>query len=206
MTRMVAAQYAPAPSRRKRGGLPAGCSAIVLVCLLALTPGAQGASGPAPDPVPNVQPDAAPVPTTHTKSPTVQQPSPATTTQPETRQPAPVRQQTTPAASTVVAPRPRPAAHRAAKPAAKHRSARRHKTHAQHPARTARVITYRPDTATPAVRRVARLLAFEGLRARARRPVSDRELAAAAAALLLLVAASASVLRLSTRIAGGRLG
>src|SRR4051794_31510572 len=198
---MVAAQYAPAPSRRKRGGLPAGCGAIVFACLLAVAPCAQGASGPAPDPVPTVQPDAAPVRTTHTESPTVQQPAtqaPAATAQPVTREPTPVRQQTTATPSTAAAPQPRSAAHRAAKPAVRHRTARRHETHRKHPVRATHVTTYRPDAATP-VRRVTRLLAFEGPRASARQSISDRQLVAVAAALLLFVGATASVLRLSTR-------
>jgi hypothetical protein len=206
---MVAAQYAPAPSRRKRGGLPAGCSATVLVCLLSLAPCAHGAGGPAPDPVPNVQPDAAPVRTTHTQQPSIQQPAaqaPTATSEPAAQQPTPVRQQPTTTPSTVVSPQPRPSAHRAASRTVKHRAARRHRARSTHSARPAPVNTYGADHALAGVRRVTRLLAFEGPRVTARQSVSDSQLVAAAAALLLFVAAAASVLRISTRIAGGRVG
>ena len=58
---MLATQFAPAPSRRNSGGLPARCSAIILVCVLALAPAAYGATVPMQDPAPNPQLDAAPV-------------------------------------------------------------------------------------------------------------------------------------------------
>src|SRR3954449_6481791 len=78
---MVIAQFAPAPSRRNRGGLPAGCSAIILVWSLVLAPQAFAASSPSPDPARHVSPDAAPTNTAPTTG------APQTTQQPASQSP-----------------------------------------------------------------------------------------------------------------------
>src|SRR3954465_1699709 len=83
VTWMVAAQFAPVPSRRKRGGLPAGCSAIILAWALLLAPQAGAASEPVPDPLPHAPPDAAPVKKAPVSLPT----QPPATQQPATEAP-----------------------------------------------------------------------------------------------------------------------
>src|SRR3954454_13878735 len=84
VTRMVAAQSAPVPPRRKRGGRPARCSAMVFLWLFALVVSSHAATDPAPDPVPHTQPDAAPGSSSQPSKPPAQQPvtRPTTTVKP----------------------------------------------------------------------------------------------------------------------------
>jgi hypothetical protein len=203
---MVAAQSAPAPPRRNRGGRPAGCSAIVLAWLFAFVLPAHAAVSPSPDPAPtHVQPDAAPgsqtpsapaqrpVTRTPAYTPTVTQqvvptPSPATTNPASpTPRSAPTAQRTsrTPAHAKPK-PKPRPHAGRHAPPARPQLPAAIGAARREAGIRAA----YQPGTSSPAL--------------------SDGDLVAAATLLLLFVAAAASVLRLSARmdddVGPGRLG
>ena len=208
MTGRVAAQSAPVPPRRKRGGHPAGCSAIVLVWLLALTASGHAATVPVPDPAPaGVRPDAVPG-SSHS----------APAKQPVSHAPVVVQQPATP---TVAAPSPSPthvsptpAVASAAHVAKRHRHAKatHHSAHRLPPTPQPKIsgaaVAAEPRTAVTATRRVAAVLTFE--RVADHSSLSNGELAAAALLLLLLVAASASVLRLSVRMADelprGRLG
>jgi hypothetical protein len=215
---MVAAQSAPAPPRRKRGGRPAGCSAVILVWLLAVAGSAHAAAGPAPDPAPTrVQPDAAPgssttpparqpvtsAPVTVQSSPVVQQPV-QTATAPTTATPATVAAKPT----GTKAKEPNRARARARAGAAAERRRRAHAAAAERTTATHRASANLEPRAVGAARRVATVLAFKSTVQR--QALSDGELYAAATLLLLFVAAAASVLRLSTRISGesptGRFG
>jgi hypothetical protein len=206
---MVAAQTAPAPPRRKRGGRPAGCSAIILVWLLAVAGSAQAATGPGPDPAPTrVQPDAAPgssntqpaqqpatsAPVTVSPSPVIQQPAQTTTATHASAPPNVTAEPTARAKST------KPNRARARARAAAERRRRAHAVAAERTAATRRASAILEPRAVGAARRVATVLAFESTVKR--QALSDRELYAAATLLLLFVAAAASVLRLSTRITG----
>src|SRR4051794_37274392 len=212
---MVATPYAPAPSRRKRGGLPTGCSAVVLVCLVSAAPVAQAATSPSPDPTPQVQPDAAPGSSTHTKSSPVTQ-APAYVPQ----QSAPQQTYTTPPASSqpaVTAPS-HAAAARATQPRAgapphqskphrrRHHVARHHVVHHKAVVHSDPVSVPSPETAVIATRPLASVLPLHPQRATADQSISNAQLVTAAALLLLLVAAGASVLRLSLRMDDGSWG
>lgn len=209
---MVAAQSAPAPPRRKRGGRPAGCSAIILVWLLAVAGSAHAATGPGPDPAPTrVQPDAAPgssttqpaqqpatsAPVTVRPSPVIQQPAQTTTATQTTAPPTAAAEPTARTKSTKPH-RVRARARRAR--AAAERRRRAHAAAAERTTATHRASAILEPRAVGAARRVATVLAFKSTVQR--QALSDGELYAAATLLLLFVAAAASVLRLSTRITG----
>ena len=207
---MVAAQSAPAPPRRKRGGRPAGCSAIILVWLLAVAGSAHAATGPGPDPAPTrVQPDAAPgssttqpaqqpatsAPVAVRPSPVIQQPAQTTTATQATAPPTAAAES---AARTKSTKPHRARARRARAPADRRRRA--HAAAAERTTATHRASAILEPRAVGAARRVATVLAFKSTVQR--QALSDGELYAAATLLLLFVAAAASVLRLSTRITG----
>jgi hypothetical protein len=220
VTRMVAAQFAPVPSRRKRGGLPAGCSAIILVWALALVPPALAVSQPSPDAMPQVHPDAAPVKNPLVRVPASQEPAskqPAAQTpsteqpaarQPATQQPAPTRQPAStgqPAVTTRAATArthaaaPRAAAHRTAvADRAKDRRTTRPDAAASRRAAEA-TVRHRRDVFV-AARQLTHMLTFATPHA-SNQPRDDGPLLAGAA-LLLLVGAAGSVLRLSARMSG----
>ena len=200
MTGKVAAQSAPAPPRRNRGGRPARCSAVVLVYVLAVAGAAHAATGPAPDPAPvQVQPDAAPG---SSAKPSPRQP---VTRAPVIVQQAPAVQQSTPSAG-LSATATTTSANTKPKPKAKHKpkrtpapSRRQHAVPRAKKARPLAITALHPQAAVRAVRRVAAVLTFSDPSATSS-ALSDGELFAAGALLLLFVAAAASVLRLSAKV------
>jgi hypothetical protein len=220
LARTAAAEYRHAPPRRKRGGLAAACSAIGLVCALALAPASFGATGPTPDPVPNPQPDAAPVPESQS-SPTRQQP--AAQVPSGTLAPTPSQQPASSAApniaprstarSSVRTNRARAKARARAGAKARARAARAKARRARRlriaaaltestPGQARAAAAQHPRTAVIAARRMANMLKVDRQRASSESTLSNGELFAAGTLLLLFVGAAASVLRLTVRMSG----
>jgi type IV secretory pathway VirB10-like protein len=224
-------ECAPTPSRRNRGGVPAGCIAVVLAWLLVLSPAARAAPMPTPDPSPqgNVQPD--PAPGSSSPAPTIQAPvqrpvivqqQPATSNRPLTvrRVTGGAGAPTTSSRAAASRAQARRAAHQravrakakaraGARERARTRERRQQQVAASEAAARSQLVAQHPAAALTATRRVAGMLGFQ-TRPTTSGALSNSDLYAAAALLLLLVAASASVLRLSTRMAsdfpGGRFG